>query len=122
MDTRALTRERLRIDDLLLDPGRHELTRDGAIIELPRLSYQLLLALAEAAPNVVTQDELMERVKGLRIVARRSGRYRPMQERAASKSAVIFQTLLLLHSHCAPGALNSRKASASACRRPPGNS
>ncbi len=69
MDTRALTRERLRIDDLLLDPGRHELTRDGVIIELPRLSYQLLLALAEAAPNVVTQDELMERVWPDRVVS-----------------------------------------------------
>jgi len=48
--------------DLVLDSARREVTRDGQVIPLTRLSYRLLTTLVHAAPGVVTQDELMSRV------------------------------------------------------------
>jgi TolB-like protein/DNA-binding winged helix-turn-helix (wHTH) protein/Flp pilus assembly protein TadD len=50
------------IGDLLLDVGTHEVTRDGAAIPVPRLSYLLLLSLARHAPNVVTAEQLGQEV------------------------------------------------------------
>ena len=58
----------LAIGDLILDVGRHRLSRDGRRIDLPPLSFRLLYELALAAPNVLTQDELAERVWPGRIV------------------------------------------------------
>jgi TolB-like protein/Flp pilus assembly protein TadD/DNA-binding winged helix-turn-helix (wHTH) protein len=51
-----------RVGDLLLDVGQQQVTRDGAELPLSQLSFGLLLALVRAAPNVVTFDQLMERV------------------------------------------------------------
>lgn len=51
-----------RVGDLLVDLGRGQVTRDGAEIPLPKLSFNLLRALVEAAPNLVTPDELVQRV------------------------------------------------------------
>jgi TolB-like protein/DNA-binding winged helix-turn-helix (wHTH) protein/Tfp pilus assembly protein PilF len=51
-----------RAGDLLIDTGRQRLTRDGAAISLPKLSYDLLLVLVRAAPNLVSLDSLMEQV------------------------------------------------------------
>lgn len=51
-----------RVDDLVVDTGRVTVTRAGRDIVLPRLSFDLLIALIEAAPRVVSQDELMDRV------------------------------------------------------------
>jgi transcriptional activator of cad operon len=51
-----------RVDDLRIDAGRRIISRDDAEIPLPRLSFDLLLALVQAAPNVVSLDEFMERV------------------------------------------------------------
>jgi TolB-like protein/Flp pilus assembly protein TadD/DNA-binding winged helix-turn-helix (wHTH) protein len=51
-----------RVGDLLLDIGRQQVTRDGAELPLSQLSFGLLVALVRAAPNVVTFDQLMERV------------------------------------------------------------
>jgi len=48
--------------NLLLDVGRQRLERDGKEIVLPKLSFEFLLALARAAPNVITYDELMAQV------------------------------------------------------------
>jgi predicted ATPase/DNA-binding winged helix-turn-helix (wHTH) protein len=48
--------------DLCLDVGRQRLERDGAEIPLPKLSFDFLLALVRAAPNVATLDELMAQV------------------------------------------------------------
>ena len=56
--------ERYRIDDLVLEPGTRRVLRDGQPIDLPKLSFDLLLALVRAAPNVVEVDELMETVWG----------------------------------------------------------
>ncbi len=51
-----------RLGDLLVLPGTQQLLRNGEEIPLPKLSFDLLLALIRAAPNTVTLDELMERV------------------------------------------------------------
>ena len=54
--------DRLQIDDLMLDKGTRQVWRGKQKLDLPRLSYRLLRALVEAAPNVVTFDELAENV------------------------------------------------------------
>ena len=46
------------IGELLLDEGVREVRRDGCLIHLPPLSFDLLLALARHAPNLVTISEL----------------------------------------------------------------
>jgi TolB-like protein/DNA-binding winged helix-turn-helix (wHTH) protein/Tfp pilus assembly protein PilF len=51
-----------RIDDLVVDTGRVTITRAGQELALPNLSFELLQALIEAAPRVVSPDELMDRV------------------------------------------------------------
>ena len=51
-----------RIGDLLLDAGTQEVTRDGATVQIPRLSFKLLLSLARHAPNVVSTDQLEKEV------------------------------------------------------------
>lgn len=51
-----------RIGDLLLDAGTQEVTRDGTVLRVPRLSFKLLLSLARHAPNVVTTEQLEEEV------------------------------------------------------------
>jgi len=54
--------ERYHIADLVLDTGLLQVERDGEPIDLPQLSFDLLLELTRAAPNVVTTQELMDRV------------------------------------------------------------
>ncbi len=51
-----------RIGDLLLDAGTQEVTRNGTVLQVPRLSFKLLLSLARHAPNVVTIQQLEEEV------------------------------------------------------------
>src|SRR5688572_17681097 len=51
-----------RVDDLIIDIGRQRVMRGDQEIPLPQLSFEFFLALARAAPNVVTFDQLMERV------------------------------------------------------------
>jgi len=51
-----------RIDDLLIDSGTQRVFRDGAEIALPKLSFDLLMALTRAAPNTVSQEELIRQV------------------------------------------------------------
>jgi TolB-like protein/DNA-binding winged helix-turn-helix (wHTH) protein/Flp pilus assembly protein TadD len=53
---------RFRIDDLEIDVGKAEVTRQGEAISLPKLSFDLLFALMKAAPSIVTNDELLEQV------------------------------------------------------------
>ena len=50
------------IGDLLLDAGTQEVTRDGTVLRVPRLSFKLLLSLARHAPNVVTTQQLEQEV------------------------------------------------------------
>src|SRR5690606_36078153 len=57
-----------RIGDLVLDTGRQQVTRGGTSIHLGPLSYRFLLALAEAAPDVVSHDALAATVWSGRVV------------------------------------------------------
>jgi len=51
-----------RLGDLVLDEGQQRVARGDEIIELPKLSFDLLLALVRDAPNVVPIDALLARV------------------------------------------------------------
>jgi TolB-like protein/DNA-binding winged helix-turn-helix (wHTH) protein/Flp pilus assembly protein TadD len=51
-----------QVGDLVVDAGRAQVLRGDTEVPLPKLSFDLLVALAEAAPRVVTLDELMTRV------------------------------------------------------------
>ena len=43
-----------RVGDLLIDTGPQRVTRDGHVIALPKLSYDLLIALVRAARHAPT--------------------------------------------------------------------
>ncbi len=55
-------RRRFATGDLIVNTGTQQVTKNGETVALPKLSYQLLVILVETAPNVVTQDELSNRV------------------------------------------------------------
>jgi TolB-like protein len=50
------------VGDLTIDTGRQLVSRGADSIALPKLSYDLLLTLVQAAPNLLSADELMRRV------------------------------------------------------------
>ena len=50
------------VDDLIIDLGRRRVTRGSAEISLPGLSFDLLLALVRGAPNLLSTEQLMDRV------------------------------------------------------------
>jgi TolB-like protein/DNA-binding winged helix-turn-helix (wHTH) protein/Tfp pilus assembly protein PilF len=50
------------VSDLTIDTGTQSVSRAGDTIALPKLSYDLLLVLVRAAPNLVSLDELMRLV------------------------------------------------------------
>ena len=50
------------LGDLYIDPGKRAVSRGENLIDLPKLSFDLLVELVHAAPNVLTPDELMDRV------------------------------------------------------------
>jgi len=59
---------RYRIGDLEVDVGKAEVTREGERIALPKLSFDLLCALINAAPAIVTNDDLLQQVwPGLQV-------------------------------------------------------
>ncbi|MDX1480539.1 MAG: winged helix-turn-helix domain-containing protein [Woeseiaceae bacterium] len=60
---------RYRVADLVIDAGTHEVRRGDKRIKLPKLSFRLLLALAEAAPNLLSHDELVGTVWPGRVVS-----------------------------------------------------
>lgn len=51
-----------RVDDLVVDTARMAVTRAGVNLALPKLTFDLLMALIETAPGVISPDELMDRV------------------------------------------------------------
>lgn len=51
-----------RVADLTVDTGRIRVVRDGHPLPISGLSFDLLLALIEGSPRVVSHDELMDRV------------------------------------------------------------
>jgi TolB-like protein/DNA-binding winged helix-turn-helix (wHTH) protein len=63
------TRGAVRIGDLVVDAGARTVMRGSQPIELPKLSFDLLLALVEAAPDALSTEDLMERVWTGRVVS-----------------------------------------------------
>ena len=53
-----------RLGELVLDEGRHEVTRRGAVVALTAREFQLLAALAAHPRRVFTRTQLLERVWG----------------------------------------------------------
>ena len=51
-----------RFADIVIDTARRRVERGNEIIELPRLSYRMLLTLAKMAPRVLTYDDLVDAV------------------------------------------------------------
>ena len=76
---------RYRFDDLTLDIGQHRLWRGEKEVPLSRLSFELLRVLVEAAPNLVTHDELAEKAWGPRRVV--------TQENLAKRVMLLRQAL-----------------------------
>jgi TolB-like protein/DNA-binding winged helix-turn-helix (wHTH) protein len=68
-DAEMPPRTRYRFADLVLDTGLRRLERGAEPIELGKLTYTLLVALVEAAPNVLSHDELTQRVWGGRLTS-----------------------------------------------------
>ncbi len=58
MATGARAREAYRVGDLDIDVGQQRVAGPAGDIALPRLSFELLLALVRRAPDFVTNDEL----------------------------------------------------------------
>ncbi len=56
-----------RFSDITLDTARRRVRRGVTDIRLGKLTYDLLLLLVEAAPRVVTQDEVAKRLWGDRV-------------------------------------------------------
>ena len=59
---------RYRVGDLSIDLGTRQVSRAGEALPLPRLSFELFIALIRRAPNVLTVDELMAMVWDGRVV------------------------------------------------------
>ena len=59
---------RYRFADLVLDTGQRRVWRGDVEIQLSKLSFDFLRALVEAAPNLLTHDQLAETVWGPRRV------------------------------------------------------
>jgi len=57
-----------RMADIMIDIGTRQVRRGDVLLQLPALSFDLLLALVRRAPNVVTADELMREVWEGRVV------------------------------------------------------
>ena len=54
----------LRHADLVVDPERHEVIRDGNAIELTHVEFRLLTTLLEADGRVLSRDQLLDAVYG----------------------------------------------------------
>lgn len=59
----------MRVGDLIVDLDRLRVTRDGAAIELPDLTFRLLATLIRHAPERVSKDQLIAEVWGDVVVS-----------------------------------------------------
>ena len=64
MPTKHLQDEPIQIGDLLVDPRQRSVWRGEEKIQLPRLSFDLLVCLARHAPAVVPMEQLLTEVWG----------------------------------------------------------
>jgi TolB-like protein/DNA-binding winged helix-turn-helix (wHTH) protein len=69
MTTTTQPNTRYQVADLLVDMAQRRVMRDGSAIELSALNFDLLRVLVEAAPNVVTYDDLAQKVWGRHFVS-----------------------------------------------------
>src|SRR5713101_4579221 len=53
-----------RFADLELDPGAYQLRRDGAVVHLQAIPFQLLCLLVERHGELVTREEILDRIWG----------------------------------------------------------
>ena len=51
-----------KVDDLTLDVGQRRVERDGEALDIGGLTFDLFQAIVEAAPNIISADELIEKV------------------------------------------------------------
>lgn len=70
--TTTLPREKksqdyVKVDDLVIDSIRHEVTLKGEELTLTLAEFKLLRALAASRGRVFTRDQLLERVRGLDV-------------------------------------------------------
>lgn len=56
--------DKFRLIDLIIDIGQRQISRDDERLSVSRLPFTILRALLEAAPNVVTYDELIGKAWG----------------------------------------------------------
>jgi DNA-binding response OmpR family regulator len=61
---RPKSREKLRLDDLVIDRDRHEVVRDGQSVVLSSIEFRLLVALVEAEGRVLSRDALLDALYG----------------------------------------------------------
>lgn len=64
----ATSATRIVLGDLEIDPGTRQVFRAGEPLAVGGLTYKLLIALADAAPNVVSHDALTRTVWGDKLV------------------------------------------------------
>ncbi len=69
MTTTTQPNTRYQVADLLVDMAQRRVMRDGSALELSALNFDLLRVLVEAAPNVVTYDDLAQKVWGRHFVS-----------------------------------------------------
>jgi len=62
------SRGRYLVDDVVVDLGQRKLLRGGEALPVTRLTFDLLLALVDEAPNLVSHATIIERVWGPRRV------------------------------------------------------
>jgi DNA-binding response OmpR family regulator len=55
---------RMTLNDLVLDPERHEVTVAGAMVQLTHVEFRLLQTLLEADGRVLSRDQLLDAVWG----------------------------------------------------------
>jgi DNA-binding response OmpR family regulator len=59
-----VAREPLRLDDLVIDPERHEVVRDGDRLVLSTVEFRLLVTLVEANGRVLSREALLDALYG----------------------------------------------------------
>ena len=53
---------KISVADLMIDTGTRQVSRDSKSLDIGGLTFDLLLAIVEAAPNIVSSDSLVEKV------------------------------------------------------------
>lgn len=87
--------DKVQVGDLTMDPARHEAHVGGVQLELTALEFELLHTLARHSGQVMSREQLVERVWGydylgdLRVVDAAVKRLRAKLRRAAPKRDVI---------------------------------